>query len=353
MDKELVSLSPHPSPQNILLEEYLSNLRRLNKSEHTIKNYRADLLKFFSWVEHDQKLKIEKVNGDIIGKYKEFLGNGGNVYKDVVRNPNAESRKKSVLGWLKSLIGKASFFKRTEKYLLFIQNAMSVSSRRRHLSSLKNFFEYLKEIHEDTSDKFSKNPVKSKIHAITLKEIDVTPTTMISKEDFKLIEERTFRTSERLILYLLYYGGLRLSELCELKISNFDFQSRTMTFNRKGGYVHTLVIQKDELIFKNLKHYIGENEFNKIFLFQTKRGTSYSPKAMYNKIIKIIERAIPNNEISTRITPHSFRKGCATELYIKSKDLLYVRDYLNHKDAKITQTYIDKRTLSLKTRRYH
>ena len=230
---------------------------------------------------------------------------------------------------------------------------MSVSSRRRHLSSLKNFFEYLKEIHEDTSDKFSKNPVKSKIHAITLKEIDVTPTTMISKEDFKLIEERTFRTSERLILYLLYYGGLRLSELCELKISNFDFQSRTMTFNRKGGYVHTLVIQKDELIFKNLKHYIGENEFNKIFLFQTKRGTSYSPKAMYNKIIKIIERAIPNNEISTRITPHSFRKGCATELYIKSKDLLYVRDYLNHKDAKITQTYIDKRTLSLKTRRYH
>ena len=90
MDKELVSLSPHPSPQNILLEEYLSNLRRLNKSEHTIKNYRADLLKFFSWVEHDQKLKIEKVNGDIIGKYKEFLGNGGNVYKDVVRNPNAK-----------------------------------------------------------------------------------------------------------------------------------------------------------------------------------------------------------------------------------------------------------------------
>lgn len=339
--------------QNILLENYLSNLRRLNKSEHTIKNYRADLLKFFSWIEHDQKLKIEKVNGDIIGKYKEFLGNGGNVYKEFVRNPESNGTGIFIFSWLKFWIGKAVFSKRTEKYLLFFQNAMSVSSRRRHLSSLKNFFEYLKEIHEDTSDKFSKNPVKSKIHAITLKEVDVTPTTMLSREDFKLIEEKTFRTSERVILYLLYYGGLRLSELCELKIANFDFQSRTMTFNRKGGYVHTLVIQKDELIFKNLKHYIGENEFNKIFLFQTKSGKAYSPKAMYNKIIKIIERAIPNNEISTRITPHSFRKACATELYIKSKDLLYVRDYLNHKDAKITQTYIDKRTLSLKTRRYH
>jgi integrase/recombinase XerC len=302
-------------------------------------------------MEHEEQLKIEKVNGETIGKYKEFLGNGGNVNQEVVRN--GENPGTIFLLWFKFIIGKAFFKKRTEKYLLFFQSPMSVSSRRRHLSSLKNFFEYLKETHEDTSDKFSKNPVKSKIHAITLKEIDVVPTTMIDKADFKKIEEQTFRTSERLILYLLYYGGLRLSELCELKISNFDRASRTITFNRKGGYVHMLVIQKDELIFKNFNFYVGINEFNKIFLFQTKKGKAYSPKAMYNKIIKIIERAIPNNEITTRITPHSFRKACATELYLKSKDLLYVRDYLNHKDAKITQTYIDKRTLSLKTRRYH
>lgn len=335
----------------ILLDEYLQNLRRLNKSEHTIRNYRADLLKFFQWMEHEEQLKIEKVNGETIGKYKEFLGNGGNVSQEIIRH--GQNPGLIFLLWFKFVIGKAFFKKRTEKYLLFFQNPMSVSSRRRHLSSLKNFFEYLKETHEDTSEKFNKNPVKSKIHAITLKEVDVTPTTMIDKADFKKIEEQTFRTSERLILYLLYYGGLRLSELCELKISNFDRTSRTITFNRKGGYVHTLVIQKDELIFKNFNFYVGTNEFNKIFLFQTKTGKAYSPKAMYNKIIKIIERAIPNNELTTRITPHSFRKACATELYLKSKDLLYVRDYLNHKDAKITQTYIDKRTLSLKTRRYH
>lgn len=230
---------------------------------------------------------------------------------------------------------------------------MSVSSRRRHLSSLKNFFEYLKESHEDSSDKFNKNPVKSKIHAITLKEVDVVPTTMIQKADFKKIEEQTFRTSERLILYLLYYGGLRLSELCELKIENFDRVSRTITFNRKGGYVHTLVIQKDELIFKNFNFYVGTNEFNKIFLFQTKAGKCLFTKSYVQQDYKDHRKAIPNNEITTRITPHSFRKACATELYLKSKDLLYVRDYLNHKDAKITQTYIDKRTLSLKTRRYH
>jgi integrase/recombinase XerD len=333
-----------------LLQNYLDNLRRLNKSEHTIRNYRADILKFIDWIEHEEQLKIEKVNGETIGKYREFLGHGGNVYREVIRNGNPGI---IFLLWFKFIIGKAFFKKRSEKYLLFFQSPMSVSSRRRHLSSLKNFFEYLKEFHEDTSDKFLKNPVKSKIHAITLKEVDVTPTTMIVKADFKKIEEQTFRTSERLILYLLYYGGLRLSELCDLQVSNFDRTSKTITLNRKGGYVHTLVIQKEDLIFKNFDFFIGNNEFNKIFLFQTKSGKKLSPKAMYNKIIKIIERAIPNNAATTKITPHSFRKACATELYMKSKDLLFVRDYLNHKDAKITQTYIDKRTLSLKAKRYH
>ena len=33
--------------------------------------------------------------------------------------------------------------------------------------------------------------------------------------------------------------------------------------------------------------------------------------------------------------PHSFRKACATNLYLRHKDLLLVRDYLNHKDAKV------------------
>lgn len=332
---------------HLLMDEYLENLKRLNKSEHTIKNYRADLQKFLIWLKSTQDMKLEKVNGEIIGQYKEFLNNGGNVYKRVLISVSTY-----LYFWLKKTIQKA-FSKKEDsqnKELLFYQMPMSVSSRRRHLSSLKNFFEYLKESHEDHSEKFAKNPVKSKIHAITLKDVDVTPTMMIARSEFKEIEEKTFRTNERLMLYLLYYGGLRLSELCFLKISNFDSTSKTITFNRKGGSIHTLAIQKEEIIFKNLKFYLEQNTFHSDFLFQNKEGRPYSLKSMYNKIMKIIERAQLSNK---QITPHSFRKACATELYLKSKDLLYVRDYLNHKDAKVTQTYIDKKTLSMKTRRYH
>lgn len=331
-----------------LMDAYLHNLTRLNKSVHTIKNYRADLLKFFTWIEHHEHTKISKTNGETIGRYKEFLADGGPIYKEVIRNPQL-----AFLLWFKLIFNSAYKLtrqkKRSEKSLFFLQAPMSVSSRRRHLSSLKNFFQYLKEVNEDSSEKFSKNPVKSKIHAISLKDIDVIPTQMLDREEFKLIEEKTFRTKERLMLYLLYYGGLRLSELCYLKISNFDSLAKIITFTRKGGSIHTLVIQKEELIFKNFNYYLEQNNLIGDFLFQNKEGNAYTLKTTYNQIMKIIRRA----DVKKEISPHSFRKACATNLYIRTKDLLYVRDYLNHADGKVTQTYIDKATLSKNTKRLH
>jgi len=342
MNQAQVTATDLSRPHLELMNEYLDNLSRLNKSEHTIKNYRADLLKFFAWVEFCEGKDLIKVNGEMIGRYKEFLNNGGPIYKEVIRHPQL-----AFFFWFKVIFSKARFKTRSEKSLLLFQAPMSVASRRRHLSSLKNFFQYLKEVNEDSSAKFSKNPVKSKLHAISLKDIDVIPTKMISRDEFKQIDEKTWRTKERLMLYLLYYGGLRLSELCYLKLSNFDRHAKVITFARKGGSIHTLVIQKEDLVFKNLEFYLSQTELKSDFLFQNKEGKPYSLKTFYNQIMKLIERA----EVSPGISPHSFRKACATNLYIKTKDLLYVRDYLNHSDAKVTQTYIDKATLSKNQRR--
>ena len=49
--------------------------------------------------------------------------------------------------------------------------------------------------------------------------------------------------------------------------------------------------------------------------------------------------------LPSNLTPHSFRRACATNLYLKTRDLLLVRDYLNHHDAKVTQSYIDSTQL--------
>ena len=57
--------------------------------------------------------------------------------------------------------------------------------------------------------------------------------------------------------------------------------------------------------------------------------------------------------LPSELTPHSFRRACATNLYIETKDLLFVRDYLNHHDAKVTQTYIDSTQLEQSREEIH
>ena len=90
------------------------------------------------------------------------------------------------------------------------QKPLAITSRRRHISTLKNFFEFLKQTHEDHSRLFKINPVKSKIHGIRLKEVDVNHTPIIKRADWKALNEVICRVRDRLMLYLLYWGGLRL-----------------------------------------------------------------------------------------------------------------------------------------------
>lgn len=318
---------------NFYLQNYLQNLSAKNKSSHTIKNYRADIEKFFYWIEHHKKISITKVQGDTITEYKDFLMTGGQVFQ---RLNHAQSKAEFLL-WIGLYIQQAFFKPTGPKKLLLFQNPMSVASRRRHLSSLKNFFEYLKEANEDKNKKFLRNPVKSKIHGITLKDVDVENTKMISAQEFNKVYEIAFKTRDRLILDLMYHGGLRLSELCFIKKLDFEIENKAIRFIRKGGSRHLLYINKSELIFKNFLFIIAQDNSPSEYLFHNNQGEPYNPKTIYNQIMKLLKKA----NVRSEITPHSFRKACATNLYIKSKDLLLVRDYLNHADAKVTQTYIE------------
>ena len=322
------------------LDMYIENCRQLNKSEHTIKNYRADLLKFLTWYESHHRATISKAKGETIGYYKDFLSKGGRVYSSL-------SGKEKFLGHFKKTL--LSLFKKKKTSastslptrLLFEQKPLAVGSRRRHISAVKNFFEFLKQSHEDKGKLFSKNPVKSKIHAIKLKEMDVTPTKNLRREDWDKLEKMVIKPKERLIIHLLYWGGLRLSELSNLRVSDFDTKNKAIKFVRKGGYIHTLIVQKANDIFYNLDYHLLQREVQSEYVFTNKQGNKVSTKTMYNLIMRLLVQA----GCRDGLTPHSFRKACATNLYIKHQDLLLVRDYLNHSDAKITQTYIDKATL--------
>ncbi|MCO4795549.1 MAG: site-specific integrase, partial [Bacteriovoracaceae bacterium] len=304
----------------------------------TVKNYRLDLMKFIIWYESHYPSPLHKAKGQIIEDYRSLLLNGGKF--------TSVKKKTYFLEGIFILFQK--LFIREKSTKIIDQPPMAKSSSKRHLSSIKNFFEYLKQYYEDKNGRFLINPVKNKIHGIKLKEIDINHTPMLDQSDWNQLEQDLFRTKERLVCFLLYYCGLRLEELTKLQFKHFDFESHTMKIVRKGGKVHFFKPQMAQDIFYLLK--IHKVDVQSDWLFPSKSKTSsVTPRSMYHYIKRILKKS----GLKSLISPHSFRKACATNLYLKTKDLLFVRDYLNHSDAKVTQTYIDSKTLTKHGLNYH
>ncbi|OFZ47696.1 MAG: hypothetical protein A2381_06805 [Bdellovibrionales bacterium RIFOXYB1_FULL_37_110] len=306
----------------VIIGLFLKNMREKNRSWQTIKNYQADLVKFLIWFESHYHYYLWNITADVMGVYLSFLMNGGQYLHQDKPHP-----------FFNLVLQKV--YKRSP-LIIIEQVPLTSNSRKRHLSAINNFFIFLKEYHEGISHKFKINPVKRKLHAIRVKDVDITHTQILDPSTFALILNTPMKLLDKILINLLYYGGLRLNELNELKYEDFDLINQTIFLKRKGGNTQKLKVVHPEFIFPLVEKMMS-NRFAFEYLCVSKNKKKLSSRALYNRIKVIIEKSTNKKYLS----PHSFRKACATNLYQKTKDLLWVRDYLGHSDAKVTQTYID------------
>jgi integrase/recombinase XerC len=179
--------------------------------------------------------------------------------------------------------------------------------------------------------------VKRKRHQIKLKDTDIKHTQMIYPEQWEVLIEKTWRVEDRLLLSLMYYGGLRISEVAKLFSHALDYENKILTVARKGGKLHRFRPIECPHLAQMWKAVLNRKTEEFKFLFAKRANQIPSARALYARVKKLLLHAGLPDELS----PHSFRKACGTMLYQRTKDLLYVKDYLNHSDARVTQTYID------------
>ncbi len=305
-----------------ILQVFVDHLRAKNKSPKTINSYYQDVFEFLVWYQHHYGIKVEKVNKKIISEYIQYMSPKSE------KGPVPDTAKISIWQNLFKIFNRK---KGNDNNQVLKVRILSPNSRRRKLSGLSQFYSYMVAA-EYFGNKLLANPVNKILHSIKLKDIDIKHTARLSKADFEILVEKNWRPREQLILHLLFLGGLRLAEVTALKASDLEAETRSIKLIRKGGSVHKLKIQDFEKIEFLWDRYLNSFEQRPVYLF------SRTERAVYNIIMKCFKRAGINEK---GLTPHSFRKGCASEMYHKTKDLLQVRDYLNHQDAKVTQTYIE------------
>lgn len=131
---------------------------------------------------------------------------------------------------------------------------------------------------------------------------------------------------------LMIETGLRVSEIRDLKITDFDWKNHEIhVWAEKTNEVRTVIITPD--LEYAIKEYIANRESGSVFI--SSKGTKLSK----NTIEKMARLIGEDADCHCKTTVHLFRKTYASILYRKTHDILLVSKLLGHKDTAVTIRY--------------
>lgn len=185
------------------------------------------------------------------------------------------------------------------------------------------------------------------------------PETLHATEVAKLLDSIDPTVSlgrrDRAILELFYASGLRLSELCQLRLEMIDFDGGFLRITGKGN--KTRVVRVGTKAREALADYLANErpalvtKKTSSHLFLSIRGTSLSP----DRVRQIVKERAGLAGIDQNIYPHLLRHSFATHLLEGGADLRVIQELLGHADISTTQiyTHVDRQRLKSIHQRFH
>lgn len=225
-----------------------------------------------------------------------------------------------------------------EAFIIWLnQLGLGARSQARVLSTLKAFFKYLlieDEIQEDPTYRLEGPRLQRKIP-------DVLHYSEIQKMLGAIDLSHPQGTRNRAILETLYASGLRVSELVNLRLSNYYPELGMIRVVGKGNKERIIPI--GESAMKYINQYINEvrrsqlniDEGHSDFMFLNRRGRQLTRVMVF----LVVKEAAKNAGLEKKVSPHTFRHSFATHLVEGGADLKAVQDMLGHESIITTEVY--------------
>lgn len=224
-------------------------------------------------------------------------------------------------------------------------------SQARILSGIRSFYHFLimdDYLQADPSELLESPQVGLHLpEVLSLEEID----NLIGSIDLSSNEGQRNRT----ILETLYSCGLRVSELCNLKLSDLYLEEGFIRVEGKGSKQRLVPISHRAIRELQL-YFIDRNQITikkgcEDFVFITRRGKNIS-RIMVFHIIKELAESIG---LKKNISPHTFRHSFATHLLEGGANLRAIQCMLGHESIGTTEiyTHIDKQRLRSEIIEHH
>ncbi|MBL4692768.1 MAG: tyrosine-type recombinase/integrase [Magnetovibrio sp.] len=269
-------------------DEFIEYCRAKNLSEHTLRAYRQDLNDFLIW--------------------------GG---KCAHQNPFA---KDTMMGWMMDMR----------------ERGLGPASIKRRIACLKVLCRWLEEDERIEDNPFHKFRANVRLPRRL-------PRNLYHEELKVLFGSRSveghehFGATMSLILELLFTTGIRVGELCQVRIHDINLGGNSIAIQGKGNRERRVFLV-DDIIKCQIKAYYKVREQltpRTDGLLLTTRGTAITP----DYVRRMLRKHVENLKLKRRITPHMLRHSAATQLLESGVDIRFVQKLLGHASISTTEIY--------------
>ncbi|TGL87296.1 site-specific tyrosine recombinase XerD [Leptospira congkakensis] len=224
------------------------------------------------------------------------------------------------------------------------ERKISAKTLAREVVAIRQFYKYLRD--EKRLDSNPTEKIETPEVARTIP--DYLTQTEIEELFRNIKEDNLYELRDKCIFELLYSSGLRISEACNLKMTDIDMENMTITVEGKGG--RQRLVPFGEKSLEILKKYLVESRTEILkkrtceFVFVSKKGSYINRKSVW----RLLNHYIKRTKIKKKVTPHTLRHSFATHLLENHADLKSVQELLGHIDISTTQIYTHMANKTLK-----
>lgn len=290
------NLSMHSMTNEELIQEWLDSLKLENKSDMTINEYKKCILLMLEMPFFKGKHLLD-LNREYISLFR--------LHRADVDAVSARTLNKNLSG---------------------IKNFLSYCLRRKYI--LENFF-------TDIQVKYKNNSLPRPIAVDTLNEILDNKAPLNPKYNNQKL--RDLAAAE-----IAYSGGLRISELHAIKLSDISLSTLQLKVLGKGNRERIVFLGKKALEALSTWLLIRNKWISKAgvedcgYLFIAPSGKHIAKNHLGACMTALLKAHGSGNIGSTHALRHSF----ASHMYNKTKDIRSVQEMLGHKSLASTQVYI-------------
>ena len=208
------------------------------------------------------------------------------------------------------------------RYMIYLVETrkVSVSTQNTAINAIKFYLEQVNK--GDRTFYYVDRPIKDKLLP-----------SVLSEEEMQKMLSCAQNIKHRCMMFMLYSGGLRISELLNLKWPDID-ESRNVIYIRGGKGRKDRITLLSKLVLDYLRHY-KTLYHTKEWIFEGPDGGKYSPRSVNQFIHKYSKQA----GIGKRVSAHTLRHSFATHLLERGTDLRYIQTLLGHESSLTTERY--------------